>query len=77
MFRMKKIVVSILVYSFAALALAQQNFVVSDIKVTGLQRISAGALFNLLPIRVGDEFDSAESGEVIRELYKSGFFKKH
>ncbi|MDG1904805.1 MAG: outer membrane protein assembly factor BamA [Arenicella sp.] len=72
---MKKIVVSILVYSFAALALAQQNFVVSDIKVTGLQRISAGALFNLLPIRVGDEFDSAESGEVIRELYKSGFFK--
>ena len=75
MFRMKKIVVSILVYSFAALALAQQNFVVSDIKVTGLQRISAGALFNLLPIRVGDEFDSAESGEVIRELYKSGFFK--
>lgn len=54
---------------------AQQSFEVSDIQVTGLQRISAGAIFNFLPIKVGDTFDPSESSELIRELYKSGFFE--
>ena len=72
---MKKLVLSVFLFIFAQVALAQQSFVVSDIKVKGLQRISAGALFNFMPIKVGDTFDPAESGELIRELYKSGYFK--
>ncbi len=72
---MRKIVISLFIYTFSALAFAQQSFVVSDIQVTGLQRISAGALFNFMPVKVGDQFDSSESAELIRELYKSGFFK--
>ena len=32
-----------------------ETFVVKDIRIEGLQRISAGAVFNVLPLQVGDE----------------------
>ena len=64
-----------IVFFMASSAIAQESFVVSDIKVNGLQRISAGAVFNLLPIQVGDTFSSADTSELIRSVYKSGNFK--
>ena len=59
----------------APLSLAQQAFTVKDIRVDGLQRISAGTVFNYLPIKVGDEIDAAETAAAIRALFKTGFFK--
>ncbi len=53
----------------------QQSFLVSDIRVKGLARISAGSIFNYLPVKVGDTFNPTESSELIKELYKTGFFK--
>ena len=73
--QIRKIALAVLVLVAAQVAIAQSSFVVSDIKVTGLQRISAGAVFNFLPIKVGDQFNQAESSAVIRELYRSGYFK--
>ena len=64
-----------LVFLMASVSMAQESFVVSDINVKGLQRISAGAVFNLLPIQVGDTFSQADSSELIRSVYRSGFFK--
>jgi len=58
------------VFFMASVAIAQESFVVSDIKVNGLQRISAGAVFNLLPIQVGDTFSSADTAELIRSVYR-------
>ena len=52
-----------------------ETFVVADIQVGGLQRISAGTVFNYLPIKVGDEFDEAASAESIRALFQTGFFR--
>jgi outer membrane protein insertion porin family len=50
-------------------------FVVEDIRVEGLQRISAGTVFNYLPIKTGDEVDGGKTAHIIRTLYKTGFFK--
>ncbi|MBT2970589.1 MAG: outer membrane protein assembly factor BamA [Candidatus Thiodiazotropha sp. (ex Ctena orbiculata)] len=50
-------------------------FVVEDIRVEGLQRISAGTVFNYLPIKTGDEVDAGNTAQIIRTLYKTGFFK--
>lgn len=50
-------------------------FVVQDIRLEGLQRISAGTLFNYLPVKVGDRIDASRTAEIIRSLYKSAFFK--
>ncbi len=61
--------------SHAQLSSVEQSFVVNDIRIKGLQRISAGAVFNLLPVKVGDSFSASDSSELIRELYKTGFFK--
>ena len=52
-----------------------EPFVISDIRIEGLQRISAGAVFNYLPVKVGDEFDETASSESIRALFQTGFFR--
>jgi outer membrane protein insertion porin family len=50
-------------------------FTVSDIRVDGLQRISAGTVFTYLPIERGDTVDETREAEAIRALYKTGFFE--
>jgi len=52
-----------------------ESFRITDIRVEGLQRIAAGTVFNYLPVRPGDTFDTERTPEVIRALYKTGFFK--
>ncbi|NIA27249.1 MAG: outer membrane protein assembly factor BamA, partial [Desulfobulbaceae bacterium] len=55
-------------------ALAQEEFVVRDMRVEGLQRIAEGTVFNYLPINVGDRVDSIRIQESIRALYGQGLF---
>ena len=50
-------------------------FTVGDIKVEGLQRISAGTVFNYLPINIGDKLNPERIREAIRALYDTGFFR--
>ena len=56
-----------------AIALGQ-SFVVEDIRVDGLRRVSAGTVFNELPIAVGDEATPEDTAEAIRRLFATGFF---
>lgn len=51
-----------------------QTFRVSDIRVEGLQRVSAGTVFSALPIRVGDTVTQEDIQNATRELFKVGFF---
>ena len=55
-------------------ALAQTDFVVRDMRVEGLQRISEGTVFNYLPINIGDRVDQIRVQESIRALYGQGLF---
>ncbi|MDJ0794865.1 MAG: outer membrane protein assembly factor BamA [Woeseiaceae bacterium] len=54
---------------------AAGNFVVKDMRVEGLQRISEGTVFNYLPINIGDEIDGIRIGEAIRALYGQDLFE--
>ena len=58
-----------------AVAQSVAPFTVSDIRIDGLQRISAGTVFTYLPIQRGDTLDQAKAAEAIRALYKTGFFE--
>ncbi len=61
------------------LAQAQSNvapFVVEDIQVNGLQRVTLGAALLSLPVRVGEEVDQGRLAEAIRSLYASGNFEQ-
>ncbi|WP_107850555.1 outer membrane protein assembly factor BamA [Oceanimonas marisflavi] len=51
-------------------------FVVEDIQVDGLQRVTLGAALLSLPVRVGEEVDQARLAEAIRSLYASGNFEQ-
>ena len=54
------------------ITLAQETtdngFVVKDMRVEGLQRISEGTVFNYLPINSGDKLDSFRSGAANRSF---------
>ena len=56
-------------------AVVDDTFVVRDIRVEGLQRIAAGTVFSYLPVKVGDRMDQAQTPELVRALYRTGFFK--
>ena len=55
-------------------SMAADNFVVKDMRVEGLQRISEGTVFNYLPINIGDTVDRVRIGEAIRALYGQDLF---
>ncbi|SDF27013.1 outer membrane protein assembly factor BamA [Phytopseudomonas seleniipraecipitans] len=62
----------------AALMIAEvhaESFTISDIRVNGLQRVSAGSLFGALPLNVGEAADDRTLVEATRELFKTGFFQ--
>ncbi|MEQ1635594.1 MAG: outer membrane protein assembly factor BamA [Methylococcales bacterium] len=68
---------SLLVISILASPAANSagDFTVSEIKVNGLQRITVGAVYDSLPVHVGEKFSDADVAPAIRALFKTGFFK--
>ncbi|WP_285764134.1 outer membrane protein assembly factor BamA [Biformimicrobium ophioploci] len=52
-----------------------QSFVVSDIRVEGLQRVSAGSVFAALPVRVGDQIEALDIQNATRALFRTGYFQ--
>jgi outer membrane protein insertion porin family len=73
---MKRIAAALLLALSAPFAGAQsfEPFTVSDIRVEGLQRISAGTVFTYLPIEKGDLVDRSSASQAIRALFRTGFF---
>ena len=55
-------------------SMAAGDFVVKDMRVEGLQRISEGTVFNYLPINIGDRVDNIRISEAIRALYGQDLF---
>jgi outer membrane protein insertion porin family len=51
-----------------------EPFTVEDIRVDGLQRISAGTVFTYLPIERGDRVDRDRASAAVRALFRTGFF---
>src|SRR5690554_6917128 len=50
-------------------------FQISDIRVNGLQRVSAGSVFSALPLNIGDQADDQALVEASRSLFRTGFFQ--
>jgi len=71
----RAITLCFLLASLVAFNLHAAELVIKDIRVEGLQRISAGTVFNHLPVKIGQTVQSEDTAEIIKSLYKSGFFK--
>jgi len=53
---------------------AEEAWVVSDIRLSGLQRVSAGSVFAEMPITIGDAIDVYDLQIVAKTLFKTGQF---
>lgn len=72
---MTRSLLSIFLLVLASNASAFVPFIIKDIRVDGLQRISVGTVFTYLPVKVNEEFNDRKSVRSIKALFKTGFFK--
>lgn len=70
--------IGLLVTLFLWATLAQANtsssFVIEDIRLEGLQRVSPGIVFRNFPISAGDQVDAVVLAKASRKLFDSGYF---
>lgn len=72
---MKKLAYILLLLQFmVGVAYAQQTFVVKDIQIDGLQRVSQQTVENYLPVRRGQTLSPAKTASIVQSLYQTGFF---
>ena len=53
---------------------SNEAWVVNDIRISGLQRVSAGSIFNVMPIAVGDTVDVYDLQTTAKTIFKTGQF---
>ena len=70
----KRILAVCLSLSLAQTAVAFDSFVISDIRIDGLERIATGTVLTYLPVERGDQLDNGRAAESLRALFKTGFF---
>lgn len=70
----KRLMISIVLLFYVTCIWAASSFIVKDIHVEGLQRVSLGTFLSYMPIKKGDRLDYSESSKIIEALYKTGFF---
>lgn len=73
-FSFKRVALVFLV-GIISLPVLAETFRLQDIQIEGLERIEAGTVFTYLPIKVGDQLNEQQTANIIRTLYKTGFFK--
>ena len=57
------------------LSLFTQAAPIKSIEILGLNVVSRGTVLSYLPVEAGDEYGKKTSGQIIRALHKTGFFK--
>ena len=69
---MKKVVRLYLVLQCLILSFALKSFdefIINDIRIIGLQRVSVGSIFTAIPVSVGDKINNNDVNEMIRALF--------
>lgn len=72
---MKKIIVALIFLLNVIPTVWAQSFIVQNIEVQGLQRISSATVRSYLPLKLGQTLGPDKTASVIRALYNTGFFE--
>lgn len=74
--RLPRLACCVATLACASLSHADDNsFVVKDIRLEGLARLSAASVYGSLPISAGDTVDSERIADAVRTLFKTGNFE--
>ena len=52
----------------------KDSWVIDDIRVSGLQRVSAGSIFAVMPLGLGDEISKDAFKEIALSIFETGKF---
>ena len=74
MVKIRQITPGIIFLTLLLAAFSVQAFIVTDIRVEGLQRMSAGSVFAEIPFNVGDEIDEGAMRQIVRDVFGTGSF---
>ncbi len=74
MIKIFKQLISFVLLLNIATVLAFEAFIVNDIRIAGLQRVSTGSIFNTIPISVGDKIDDRKIVDITRALFATEQF---
>ena len=55
-------------------AAAFDEFLITDIRIVGLQRVSIGSIFTSIPVSVGDKMNQGKVSEITRALFSTAQF---
>ena len=51
------------------------SFIVSDIKLTGVQHVDPGTILASIPLEIGEQYQDYMTADIVRSLYKTGLFE--
>ena len=70
---MKNLALFILAF-FSLSASAFEEFLITDIRIIGLQRVSIGSIFTAIPVSVGDRMTQAKVSDISKALFATAQF---
>lgn len=74
--RLPRLLCCVAVFLYASVVLADDSsFVVRDIRLEGLARLSAAGVYGSLPINAGDTVNAERIADAVRTLFKTGNFE--
>ncbi len=73
--RLRQLMPATVVMFSAVAAQADESFVIQDIRLEGLARLSAASVYGVLPLSAGDRADADRIADALRQLFKTGNFE--
>ncbi|MCH9644874.1 MAG: outer membrane protein assembly factor BamA [Gammaproteobacteria bacterium] len=74
--RLLKLFTVALLLMMASVTAFAAGFRIKNIEIKGLQRISKGTVISSLPVHIGETYSDSKGADIIKTLYKTGWFKR-
>ena len=71
---LKKFLIFSLILSSSFFVASEESWIVEDIRISGLQRISAGSIFSNIPITIGDKIATEDIQNISKSIFATGNF---
>ena len=71
---MLRVFIILSIFSLSLISQEKDNWIIDDIRISGLQRVSAGSVFAVMPIGLGDEINSSKFKEIALSIFETGKF---
>ena len=71
---LKRILIFTIILSSSSFVVSEEAWIVEDIRISGLQRISAGSIFSNIPVTIGDKVALEDIQNISKSIFATGNF---